>query len=181
MHSINNTSESLRKFNTLFHYKNVNEIPDTMDKITLSIILSKNMSLKNIVKASALLELVTGLRPFFIRSKKSSILLKRRKGAPIGVKVTLRKKHANSFFLKLVWEVLPKTKDLNLNYNFKKDSNQNSVLSFKIIDPFVFSELKNFYFLFKDIGSMKILLSFKKSNSKEETFFKSRLLQVPFN
>jgi len=68
-----------------------------------------------------------------------------------------------------------------LNYNFKKDSNQNSVLSFKIADPFVFSELKKFYFLFKDIGSMKILLSFKKSNSKEETFFKSRLLQVPFN
>jgi large subunit ribosomal protein L5 len=181
MHFINNTSESLRKFNTLFHYKNVNEIPDATDKITIYITLSKNMSLKNIVKVFALLELVTGFRPSFIRSKKSSILLKRRKGAPIGAKITLRKKYANTFLFKLLWEVLPRTKDLNLNYNLKKDLKQNSVLSFKITDPFVFSELKSFYFLFKDIGPINIVLSFKKFNSKEETFLKSRLLQMPFN
>jgi len=118
MHSINNTSESLRKFNTLFHYKNVNEIPDTTDKITLSIILSKNMSLKNIVKASALLELVTGFRPFFIRSKKSSILLKRRKGAPIGVKVTLRKKTREFFFSQARLGSLAKNKRFKFELQF---------------------------------------------------------------
>jgi hypothetical protein len=77
--------------------------------------------------------------------------------------------------------VLPKIKDLSLNYNLKKDLKQNSVLSFKIRDPFIFSELKNFYFLFKEIGSLQIVLSFKKMNSKEESFLKSRLLQLPFN
>jgi len=181
MQSINNTNESLRKFNLSFRYKNVNEVPNFVDKVTLSITLSKNMSLKNIVKASALLELISGSRSFFIRSKKSSVLLKRRKGAPTGVKLTLRRKHANLLFSKLAWEILPKIKDLNLNYNLKKDLKQNSVLSFKIKDPFIFSELKDFYFLFKDVGSLQIVLSFKKMNLKEETFLKSRLLQLPFD
>jgi ribosomal protein L5 len=177
----NTNIEFPRKFNFLFRYKNVNEIPNTVDKVTLSVTLSKNMSLKNIVKASAMLELISGSRPFFIRSKKSSVLLKRRKGSPTGVKLTLRKKQADLLFSKLVWEVLPKIKDLSLNYNLKKDLKQNSVLSFKIRDPFIFSELKNFYFLFKEIGSLQIVLSFKKMNSKEESFLKSRLLQLPFN
>jgi ribosomal protein L5 len=177
----NTNIEFPRKFNFLFRYKNVNEIPNTVDKVTLSVTLSKNMSLKNIVKASAMLELISGSRPFFIRSKKSSVLLKRRKGSPTGVKLTLRKKQADFLFSKLVWEVLPKIKDLSLNYNLKKDLKQNSVLSFKIRDPFIFSELKNFYFLFKEIGSLQIVLSFKKMNSKEESFLKSRLLQLPFN
>jgi ribosomal protein L5 len=177
----NTNIEFPRKFNFLFRYKNVNEIPNTVDKVTLSVTLSKNMSLKNIVKASAMLELISGSRPFFIRSKKSSVLLKRRKGSPTGVKLTLRKKQADLLFSKLVWEVLPKIKDLSLNYNLKKDLKQNSVLSFTIRDPFIFSELKNFYFLFKEIGSLQIVLSFKKMNSKEESFLKSRLLQLPFN
>ena len=180
MQSINKTKELLRKFNLFSHYKNVNELPNNLETVTLFITMSKNMSLKNIVKAFALLELITGSRPFFVRSKKSSVLLKRRKGAPIGVKLTLRGDVARLFLLKLVWEILPKIKDLNLNYNLKRDSNQSSVLLFKIKDPFVFSELKNFYFLFKDAGSLKVVCSFKKNNSKGETYFKSRLLQLPF-
>jgi ribosomal protein L5 len=175
------TGELLRKFNLFFHYRNTNQIPNTVDKVTLVITLSKNMSLKNIIKAFALLELISGSRPCFVRSRKSSILLKRRKGAPIGVKLTFRKKRANLLFFKLIWEVLPKMKDLNLNYNLKKDSQHSSVLSFRLTDPFIFSELKNFYFIFKDVGSIKVVCSFKKTNSKEETFYKSRLLQLPFN
>ena len=49
----NTNIEFPRKFNFLFRYKNVNEIPNNVDKVTLSVTLSKNMSLKNIVKASA--------------------------------------------------------------------------------------------------------------------------------
>jgi large subunit ribosomal protein L5 len=181
MQSIYKTNELFRKFNLFSQYRNVNEIPNNVDKVTLFITLSKNMSLKNIVKAFALLELITGSRPYFVRAKKSSILLKRRKGAPIGVKITLRKKKARLLILKLVWEVLPKINDLSFNYNFKKDSKNSSVLSFQIKDPFVFSELKNFYFFFKDVGTLKVICSFNSSNTKEETFFKSRLVQLPFN
>jgi large subunit ribosomal protein L5 len=134
----NNNTELLRKFNLFFQYKNVNQIPNNVEKITLFITLSKNKSLKTIIKAFTLLELITGLRPCFVRARKSSILLKRRKGAPIGVKVTLRNQHASFFFLKLNWEVLPRVKDLKFNYKLKKDLDQNSVLSFTIKDPLIF-------------------------------------------
>jgi len=177
----NNNSELLRKFNLSFQYKNVNQIPNRVEKITLFITLSKNKSLKMLIKAFTLLELITGARPVFVRAKKSSILLKRRKGAPIGVKITLRNRQANLFFLKLNWEVLPKLKDLKFNYRLKKDLYENSVLSFNIKDPFIFSELRDYYFYFKDIGSVKVVCSFPSKNKKEETFLKSRFLQIPFN
>ena len=167
---LNNNLELLRKYNLFFHYKNVNQIPNRVEKVTLFITLSKNKSLKMLIKAFTLLEIITGSRPVFVRAKKSSILLKRRKGAPIGVKITLRNQQANLFFLKLNWEVLPKLKDLKFNYRLKKDSAKNSVLSFNIKDPFIFSELRDYYFYFKDIGSIKIVCSFPKKNRKEETF-----------
>lgn len=170
-----------RKFNLFFQYKNIHQIPNRVEKITLFITLSKNKSLKTIIKAFALLELITGSRPCFIRAKKSSILLKRRKGAPIGVKITLRNQQANLFLLKLNWEVLPKLKDLNFNYKLKKDHKFNSVLSFIIEDPFVFAELRSYYFYFKEINSLKIVCTFPKKNRKEETFLNSRFLQIPFN
>jgi len=97
----NNNIELLRKYNLFFQYKNVNQIPNNVEKITIFITLSKNKSLKMMVKAFTLLELITGSRPCFIRAKKSSILLKRRKGAPIGVKITLRNQHANLFFFEV--------------------------------------------------------------------------------
>jgi ribosomal protein L5 len=177
----NNNVESLKKYNLFFQYKNVNQIPDNVDKITIFITLSKNKSLKTMVKAFTLLELITGSRPCFIRAKNSSILLKRRKGSPIGVKITLRNQQANLFFLKLNWEALPKLKDLKFNYKLKKDLARSSVLSFKINDPFVFAELRDYYFYFKDIGSLKVVCSFPRRNRKEETFLKSRFLQIPFN
>jgi large subunit ribosomal protein L5 len=174
-------TELLRKFNLFFQYKNINQVPNNVEKITLFITLSKNKSLKTIIKAFALLELITGSRPCFIRAKKSSIMLKRRKGVPIGVKITLRNQQANLFLLKLNWEVLPKLKDLNFNYKLKKDLNYNSVLSFNIEDPFIFAELRNYYFYFKEIGSLKVVCTFPKKNRKEETFLNSRFLQIPFN
>jgi large subunit ribosomal protein L5 len=180
-HSFKKTNEFLRKFNLFFQYKNIGEVPNVVDKVTLVMTLSKNASFKNIVKAFALLELISGFRPFFVRSKKSSIFLKLRKGNPIGVKLTLRKKRANLLFLKFVWSVLPKIKELGLNCNLRKHFDRNAVLSFKIKDPFVFSELKNFYFFFKEVGDLTVVISFKKTNLKEETFFQSRLLQLPFN
>jgi len=177
----NDNTELLRKFNLLFQYKNINQIPNNIEKLTLFITLSKNKSLKAIVKAFTLLELITGARPCFIRAKTSSILLKRRKGAPIGVKITLRNQQVVSFLLKLNWEALPRLNDLQFNYSLKKDAKHNSVLSFNIKDPFIFTELRNYYFYFKDIGSLKVVCSFSKKSRKEETFLKSRLLQIPFN
>jgi large subunit ribosomal protein L5 len=75
-----------------FNYKNIHKAPFPVSKITLFYTVKKDISLKSLIRISAFLELITGQRAFFLRSKKSSIFLKIRKGAPLGVKVNLRNK-----------------------------------------------------------------------------------------
>jgi ribosomal protein L5 len=88
------------KLNRCFFYKNVHQVPFTIEKLTLFYTLKKDFSIKSLIKLASLLELITGQRAYFIRSKKSSAFLKIRKGNPSGVKVTLRK-NILIFFLKV--------------------------------------------------------------------------------
>lgn len=85
-------SKERHKLFKCFTYSNVHEIPLLIEKITLFYILRKDVSLKILIKILAFFELITCQRGFIVRSKKSSIRLKIRKGAPIGVKISLRKR-----------------------------------------------------------------------------------------
>jgi ribosomal protein L5 len=89
------------KTNRCFFVKNLHQTPFNIEKLTLFYSLKKETSLKSLVRFSMLLEMLTQRKAFFIRSKKSSIFLKIRKGTPTGVKVTLRKAR-KSFFL-ILW------------------------------------------------------------------------------
>jgi len=86
------------KINRCFFVKNIHQTPFNIEKLNLFYTLKKETPLKALVRFSALLETLTEQRSCFIRSKKSSIFLKIRKGAPSGVKVTLRKRKKKSFF-----------------------------------------------------------------------------------
>jgi large subunit ribosomal protein L5 len=99
-----------------FNYSNIHEISGQIEKLTISYSKKETISLKVFIKIYTFLELITGQRAFFIRSKKSIAALKIRKGMPIGAKVTLRNFFLFSFLFKLVWQVLPNIK----TYNIKK-------------------------------------------------------------
>lgn len=77
--------------------KNIHQTPFNIEKLTLFYSLKKETSLKSLIRFSMLLEILSEQKAYLIRSKKSSVFLKIRKGAPTGVKVTLRKTK-KSFF-----------------------------------------------------------------------------------
>jgi ribosomal protein L5 len=168
------------KINRCFFVKNIHQTPFNIEKLNLFYTLKKETSLKALIRFSSLLEILTQQKSCFIRSKKSSIFLKVRKGAPSGVKVTLRKKKKKDFLTLLIWEVLTNIKTFRLNTKFYtlKEENLNSLM-FVITEPLVFSELKNFYFYFKSCINLRILISFSKNLKKKEIFFNSRFSQIP--
>jgi ribosomal protein L5 len=168
------------KITRAFFYKNIYQSSFTIEKITLFYTLEKNISLKFLLKFISLLELITGQRAYFLRSKKSSVYTKIRKGAPMGTKVTLRKKVCESFLFYLIWETLPNIKNFNLKTKFNKIKQKNvNSLMFLIPDPLIFFDLKNFYFYFNSCFNLRILFSFSKKSTKKETLFFCCLNALP--
>jgi len=163
-----------------FNYKNIHEFSFSVPKITLFYTLKKDISLKALIRISAFLELITGQRAYFLRAKKSSVFLKIRKGAPLGVKVTLRNSKSTQFLFRLIWEILPSLKKFKITPKITKvkQNSLNSIMIF-IPDPLIFYELKNFYFFFKSCTDLRINISFPSSCKKKELFFINRLLKLP--
>lgn len=180
MLTFRDTSKINHKINRCFYYKNVHETSLTINQLTLFYVIKKDISLKVLIRVASLLELITGHRAFFIRSRNSSIFLKIRKGAPMGVKVTLRKESIFFFLLQLVWQIFPSIKKLRFKTKFSKIKHEKiNSLMYIIFDPLVFNELKNFYFLFKSCVNLRILISFSKNLNKKELFLSTRFLQLP--
>ena len=164
-----------------FRYKNVHEAPFTIEKINLFYTIKKDISLKSLARCSSLLELITGQRCSLLRSKNSSIILKVRKGAPIGVRVCIRKARLVEFLQELVWQVLPQIKIFSNKYKAVCLKNQNpSSTNLTIVDPLVFPILKSFYFLFKSCLNLRICFSLPQSFYEGEKTFLKRLLKLPF-
>ena len=175
-----NSYQKRNKLNRCFFYKNVHQTSFTIDKLSLFYTQKKDVSLKPLVKVAALLELITRQRAFFIRSRKSSVFRKIRKGAPSGVKVTLRKNVLACFLIKLIWEIFPVVRNFRLRTKFDKlKQEQLNSLIYLIPDPLVFREIKNFYFLFKACVNLRVSISFSKNLLKKEFFFNVRFLQLP--
>lgn len=180
MLTFRNTFKTNNKINRCFYYKNVHETSLTIDQLTLFYVIKKDISLKALIRVASLLELITGHRAFFIRSRKSSIFLKVRKGAPLGVKVTLRKESIFLFLLNLVWQIFPNIKKLRFKTKFSKAKHEKiNSLMYIVFDPLVFHELKNFYFLFKSCINLRVLISFSKKLNKKELFLSTRFFQLP--
>ncbi len=66
---------------------------------------------KIIEDASYVLSMITGQKPKIVRARKSVAGFKLRKGMPVALLVTLRKKRLRDFIQRLVTYALPRTKD----------------------------------------------------------------------
>ncbi len=80
---------------------------------------------------------ITGQKPVFTKARKSISGFKVRKGAPIGVKVTLRGKRMYDFFEKLVKIVIPRIRDFRgiPEKNLDQGGNLNLGFSEQLIFP----------------------------------------------
>lgn len=134
------------------YYKNYKQIPKII-KIILSF-NCKNLNIKQLVSSLVALELISTKKGTIFVSKKPDVLLKIRKGHPVGCKVTLKKININFFFFRLISEIFPNIK-LFEGFYVKHHYSSNSFL-FVLKKKLFIPELQNYYSFFKDISNLKI-------------------------
>ena len=146
-----------------FFYTHVNEIPK-LKKIILNF-GCKNYEIKTIASAFISLELITSQRSSLTTSKRANILLKIRKGYPVGCIVVLKGSNMYNFFFKLLSEVLPNLKDFKgLKASTKLGTKS---FSFTLKDLINFKELEKQFYLFTNIPPLNITFIANTKTRKE--------------
>lgn len=96
-----------------FSYKSVMQVPK-LQKIIVSQGLGSATSDKKVLEyAQDEISAITGQKPIITLSKKDEAVFKLRKGMPIGIKVTLRRKMMYEFLDRLMTAALPRIRDFN--------------------------------------------------------------------
>jgi large subunit ribosomal protein L5 len=158
-----------------FSYKKTKQLPK-IKKIILNFGYKTN-DIKNLASSLLALELITTQRGMLTLTKTSNILLKIRKGNPVGCKVTLRNGNMYNYFSKLVVEIFPKLKNFE---GFKKPTKlKKNVFSYEINDIFNFQELEEHYYLFNNLSKLSITI-ITNTNTSQEFFFLLNALKFPF-
>jgi|SRR5210317_103792 len=157
-----------------FNYANLKDLPK-LKKIILNF-GCKSFELKTIASALLSLELITTKRGSLTTAKRSNILLKIRKGHPVGCVVVLKKTQMYDFFLKLLVEVFPKLKVFN-GINTKKKVEKTS-FSFTLKDLISFKELEKQFYLFINLPPLNITF-ITNSQSKRELFYLLESFKLP--
>jgi large subunit ribosomal protein L5 len=157
-----------------FYYKNINDLPK-LEKVILNFGCKTN-DLKQLSTAILALELITNQKGILTKSKKSNILLKIRKGNPVGCKVTLKKKLMLKFLEKTLLEIFHKIKNFN-GLTINKQINKNS-FSYELYNTLSFKELEEHYYLFNSLPKLTITIV-TNTTTKEELLFILKAWQFP--
>ena len=158
-----------------FNYKTIKNIP-IIDKMILNFGF-KNIDSKSLYTSFLALELITGKKGIFTQAKTSNILLKIRKGNPVGCKVVLKKRLMYLFLNKLIIEIFPKMKPLNKILYKNKILNTTST-SFTITNILIFSEFEKNYYLFNNLPELDITFV-TKTKTKQEFLFLLNSFKLP--
>jgi large subunit ribosomal protein L5 len=145
-----------------FQYKNLENLPK-LQKIIL------NFGYKDFkILASSLLslELITTKQGTLNIANNSHILLKIKKGIPIGCKVILKKTLMYHFFTKLLVDVFPQIKEFNLQFFVF----QPPTFSYQLKNTFFFFELEQNYNFFNNLSNLNIIIVTNTKTQKELLF-----------
>jgi large subunit ribosomal protein L5 len=158
-----------------FNYKSVKKIPK-LEKITVNF-GCKSFELKKLASSILSLQLVTTKRGVLTTSKKPNLLLKIRKGNPVGCKLLLTKSLMFEFFTKLITDIIPRIKNKKLlKTNFVINS-----LTYNIENVLLFKELEKNYLFFNDVKNLQVTF-ITNTETKEELLFlldSFKLLLIP--
>jgi large subunit ribosomal protein L5 len=147
-----------------FNYKSIKKIPK-LEKIVLNF-GCKSFELKKLASSILSLQLITTKKGVLTVSKKPNLLLKIRKGNPVGCKLLLTKNLMYVFFTRLITEIFPRIKNKKL---IKKHFFINS-LTYNIENVLLFKELEKNYLLFNDIKNFQVTFV-TNTKTKEELYF----------
>ena len=158
-----------------FFYLDTKNLPQ-IKHITLNFKCDKS-ELKHITSSLLAIELMTHQKAFLTTAKKPNIILKIRKGYPIGCKITLKKKKMIGFLIRIILKITPKLKNLK-DLKLKKTL-QNDMFSYEFHDAFIFSELKSNYYLFNTLPKLTINVM-TTSKKKEELIYILQLIKINY-
>jgi len=149
-----------------FTYTHLEEVPQ-LKKIILNF-GCKNSDVKNVASALLSLELITTRKASLVKSKRANVLLKIRKGNPVGCVVVLKNNAMYNFLFKLLTEVFPNLKSftgLNISKKLGKIS-----FTFTLKDFINFKELEKQFYLFINLPPLNITLV-TNARTKEELLY----------
>ena len=158
-----------------FSYHNLSDIPE-LKKIVLNF-GCKSFAIKNIAASLSALELITTKQGTVTKAKRSNVLLKIRKGHPVGCIVVLTKTKMHYFFLKLLTQVFPNLKDFKGIKVSKKLKNKN--FSLTLVDLINFEELEKQFYLFTNLPPLNIILV-TNTKTQKELMYLLNSFKVPF-
>jgi large subunit ribosomal protein L5 len=154
---------------TKFNYSNIYQIP-AIKKVCLSFKVS-HYSLKHIVPLVSALTLISYQKPFFIRSRQTNLVLKLRKGMPIGCMVTIQKKKMYSFLERFLFLILPQIKE-SKEPSFKIGKNN---IFFSLENLYLYKEIEKQYENFQDLPELNVLIIVNTQKKEEITSLLSAL------
>jgi ribosomal protein L5 len=157
----------------LFFSKNINEIP-TLRKISLNCISKNSSGIKGTLMALSALQLISNKNSLMVKSQKSTILTKVRKGQPIGSRAVLTTGVIWQFLYTLTNYVMPQLDMIQFLDHQKKDTD----FKFFIKSPMAFFKLRSFFYPFQFLPPVQVVFSLKKTSSIKRLFF-LRLLKLP--
>lgn len=177
MHFLNYFYKRTLRFDLInkFYYTDLKKLPK-LKKIILNF-SCKTTELKSLATNLLALELITNQKGILTISKRPNLLLKIRKGNPIGGKLSLRKALMLNFVSKSFNEIFSKRKNfdgITINQKIEK-----TVISLKIKDTLNFSELNEHYYLFKNFSNLNLSFIIINTQTNKETLFILKSLQYP--
>ena len=177
MHFFEYYYENIIKYDLInkFHYKDLKQLPK-LKKIVLNF-GCRNSDLRVLATILLSLELITNQRCVLTISKTSSVLLKIRKGDPVGCKVILQKTIMYHFFAKLLFKIFSKLKNFS-GFIIKSTSLNSKAVSYKLKNSLIFSELEQNYYLFNNLPSLNITIV-TNTTKKKDFFFLLSSFKLP--
>jgi large subunit ribosomal protein L5 len=162
-----------REFINKFIFQKTKQIPK-IKNIALNFGCKTN-DIKTLTSSLLALELITYQKSKFTVTKYPNILLKLRKGNPVGCKVSLRNQSMYYFLENITTTVLPKTKNFN---GFKYSTKNKSAFAFNIKDNFVFKPIEEHYYLFTTLPKLYITIT-TTAKKQTELYFLIKSFQLP--
>lgn len=156
--------------------KNITNL-NLLDKISVSSLLkpSTGFTFDSFLLIFLSLKLSFLRNPAILRTYFSSASKKLKRGAPIGVKLTIRKNNLFKVVESLIYLLIP-----SLNQDSFVQSKNTRCVRFTIRDLFIIPELqKYFFFLQKNQSELIISIILNSYFSKKITFFLLSLLELP--
>lgn len=176
MHYLNYFYQNTLKLDLInkFYYTNLKNLPK-LKKVTLNA-SCKTTDLKILATHFLALELIANQKGILTISKRPNLLLKIRKGNPVGCKLILKKSLIFNFFSKIIQEIFPNIK--NFTGIILQPKKEKTDFSFIIKDTLLFSQLSENYSLFSKLSNINICFITNVKTRKEMVFI-LKALKLP--